>query len=135
MLLFIVRAYLVRIAHKNIVLYQGNCYLVVRTWHHTVFSCHKNSVFTNLHSKKHQFFWWDVSKTSPAIVYTAVYMCHVFFLGGGWDLPTLKQTSVLLGCIKNSTISSKRVHCCIHASLIFFFVIGMLTFTVRACLV
>ena len=32
-------------------------------------------------------------------------------------------------------ISSKRVHCCIHASLIFFFVIGMLTFTVRACLV
>jgi len=86
--------------------------LLVRTWHHTVFSCHKNSVFTNLHSKKHQFFWWDVSKkaTSPAIVYTAVYMCHVFFLGGGWDLPTLKQTSVLLGCIKNSTISSKRWH-------------------------
>jgi len=32
-------------------------------------------------------------------------------------------------------ISSKRVHCCIHASLIFFFVIGMLTFTVRAYLV
>ena len=134
MLLFIVRAYLVRIAHKNIVLYQGNCYLVVRTWHHTVFSCHKNSVFTNLHSKKHRFFWWDVSKkaTSPAIVYTAVYMCHVFFGGelgssyiktnisSSWVYqkqhhqqqaltpPTLKQTSVLLGCIKNSTISSKR---------------------------
>ena len=31
-----------------------------------------------------------------------------------FEHPTLKQTSVLLGCIKNSTISSKRVHCCIN---------------------
>ena len=30
-----------------------------------------------------------------------------------FEQPTLKQTSVLLGCIKNSTISSKRAHCCI----------------------
>ena len=34
-----------------------------------------------------------------------------------FDHPTLKPTSVLfLGCIKNSTISSKHVHCCIHMS-------------------
>ena len=31
-----------------------------------------------------------------------------------FDHPTLKPTSVLLGCIKNSTISSKHVHCCIN---------------------
>ena len=31
--------------------------------------------------------------------------------------PTLKMRVVLfLGCIKNSTISSKHVHCCIHVS-------------------
>ena len=29
-----------------------------------------------------------------------------------FEHPTLKQTSVLLGCIQNSTISSKRVRCC-----------------------
>ena len=104
MLLFIVRAYLVRIAHKNIVLYQGNCYLVVRTWHHTVFSCHKNSVFTNLHSKKHQFFWWDVSKTSPAIVYTAVYMCHVVFFWGGLGSSYIKTS------ISSSWVYQKQHH-------------------------
>ena len=29
-----------------------------------------------------------------------------------FEHPTLKQTSVFLGCIQNSTISSKRVRCC-----------------------
>ena len=38
-----------------------------------------------------------------------------------FEHPTLKQTSVLLGCIQNSTISSKHVHCCIlvHVSCFF----------------
>ena len=36
--------------------------------------------------------------------------------------PTLETTSVLLvGCIKKSNITSKRVHCCIHLSRVFFF--------------
>ena len=52
-----------------------------------------------------------------------------------FDHPTLKPTSVLfLGCIKKSTISSKRVHCCIHVSRVFFSV-GMLPYIVRTYLV
>ena len=51
-------------------------------------------------------------KQACTLLYTCV-ACFLFFFG--WDValyPTLKQTSVL-GCIKNSTISSKRVYCCI----------------------
>ena len=44
--------------------------------------------FTTLHSKQHRFFWWDVSKkaTSPASVYTALYICRVFLFFFGCDV-------------------------------------------------
>ena len=54
-------------------------------------------------------------KQACTLLYTCVACFFKFFFG--WDValyPTLKQTSVLLECIKNSTISSKRVNCCIN---------------------
>ena len=69
--------------------------------------------------------------TSPASMITAVYSymleknpilyqvsaylvsyCLLLRQQQRFEHPTLKQTSVLLGCIQNSTISSKRVRCC-----------------------
>ena len=110
---------------------------------------------------------------SAASVYTAVYMCHVFFffwLGScpllyvrtscvsrdpvsyivsaylvsyfllvrqlqRFHNPTLETTSVLLvGCINKSNIISKRVHCCIHLSRVFFFWVGMRVVLFLVCI-
>ena len=55
------------------------------------------------------FFGWNV-----ASAYLVSY-CFLVRQQKRFEHPTLQQTSVLLfGCIKNSTISSKRVHCCIN---------------------
>ena len=107
--------------------------LLVHASYHTVFLCDNNSVFITPHSE-HQLFWWDVlKKASPASIITAVYSymleknpilyqvsaylvlyCLLLRQQQRFEHPTstLKQTSVLLGCIQNGTISSKRVRCC-----------------------
>ena len=97
MLLFIVRTYLVRII--------GMLLFIVRAY--LVRIAHKNIVL-------YQGNCYLVVRTW----HHTVFSCHQ---KQRIHQPTLKKTSVLLvGCIKKSTFTSNRVHCCIHVSRVFF---------------
>ena len=102
--------------------------LLVRTSFHTVFSCDNNSVFITLHSEHQQIFWSDVSNSvlrHPVSYIVSAYLvsyCLLVRPQQRFHHPTLRTSTVILvGCIEQSTISGKHVHCCIlvHVSCFF----------------
>ena len=118
------------------------CPMLVRTSFHTVFSWDNNSVFITLHSEHQQFYWWDVSNSvfrHPVAYIVSAYLvsyCLLVRTQQRFHHPTLRTSTVILvGCIEQSTISGKHVHCCILVHVSCFFGVGMLPFIVRTYLV
>ena len=82
----------------------------LRTTSVVLVGCIKKSNITSKHD--HCCILVHVRKKSYIVSAYLVSYCLLLRQQQRFEHPTLKQTSVLLGCIQNSTISSKRVRCC-----------------------